>query len=272
MGLPPKLIPKTTRAHRSRPWTETDRVILWRLRKRVREAAAVLNRTQASCRRELVCIAWERAEREALRQIMRAEALASRSKRVEMNRRIFRAVVAERNIRDRLDDTRARDNGGFLPPTEAMKKRQRPDVVLKLLNAKSISQAEHDAAMSIRHILYVIGKGLFPQRSLEDLGTHIDGGSPYRDPLGRMTKTEYETWSKVFMPWANAMAKVRVGQSGRHLRDLVQDIVTDNWGPSQIDRAYGLPRGKGRATKYLKQGLEDYARRAGFISRGRRAA
>lgn len=245
-------------AHRRRDWNDDDRRVLWHRRRTRKWAfariAQELDRTARSCEDE-----FER---------LLADVLA-RSARVAARRERFRREIEDSHFWDSVDDKVAEKAGGFLPPTENMRKRLRADVVLKLYNQGSITRAEHDAALGIRDILHAVGRGLFPVQSLVDLGTHIDGGSPYRDPLGRMKKAEYETWAKVFVPWANAMGRVPVGNSGRYLRELVEDIVVENIGPRQADKAYRI--GNGRALTYLKQGLSDYAQRAGFISKGRAA-
>lgn len=247
-------------AHRRRDWNDDDRRKLWH-RRRSRKwtftrIAQELDRTAKSCEDEFA-------------RMMALVLDENRSARVAARRERFRREIEDAHFWDSVDDQVAEKAGGFLPPKEDARKRLRADVILKLYNQKSITKAEHDAALSIRDVVYAIGRGLFPMRALEDLGTYIDGGAPYRDPLNRMSKAEYDTWLKVYVPWSTAMGRAPVGQSGRYLLELIHDIAIDNWGPRQADKAYRI--GNGRSLEYLRQGLEDYAKRAGFISKGRAA-
>ncbi|MEQ8226706.1 MAG: hypothetical protein RIA64_01370 [Rhodospirillales bacterium] len=258
---------RSSLAYRRRPFDEADRAKLWRWRKslgwsieRIRKR---LDRTGESCRQELARL--EQMEQDTIRERLDR----NRADRVAQRREKFRRDISDERFWDNVDDQVAEKAGGFLPPKEDARKRLRADVILKLYNQKSITKAEHDAALSIRDVVYAIGRGLFPMRALEDLGTYIDGGAPYRDPLNRMNKAEYDTWLKVYVPWSTAMGRAPVGQSGRYLLELIHDIAIDNWGPRQADKAYRI--GNGRSLEYLRQGLEDYAKRAGFISKGRAA-
>lgn len=156
-------------------------------------------------------------------------------------------------------------------PTPETKAKLKSDVVLKLYQAKRLTREQFCAAEEIRQIWEALGRGMFPSSGALLFGT--GGGSP-GSPVERLSEDEENKWKNNYTPWAKGIGKdVVTPHTGtwRHkgnfvtYSQLVYDVVVDNRGPSQLEKEYKVPRGKGVVTKLLQTALTEYARIAGWL-------
>ena len=154
-----------------------------------------------------------------------------------------------------------RDEQG-VSPTAQTRAKCRVDVVLKLNQSGRLWNEHLDAALEIRSVFEAFGRGLHPSAVALDSPGSQPKRARFRTPLDRMSRTEWETWRKNYVPWSKAEGRVIIGRGETRLR-LTIDIVADNLGLRAIEQFYGIRHGRAYAS--LRASLHQYGVLAGWL-------
>ena len=152
-------------------------------------------------------------------------------------------------------------------PTLETVAKLRPDVVFRLFEQGKLTRAMFSAAEEIQDTLQALDRWSMP---FMRLGEEFMGLSPTHrvplTPLERVSAEEKAAWRRRYLPWLKEAAAVRPF-AGRVIPEsrVVLDVVMGNRGVSQLERVYGIRRGKGLVTGALKVSLHRYAELAGWV-------
>ena len=150
-------------------------------------------------------------------------------------------------------------------PTEATRYRLRRDQKLRLFQ-KGVLQRHHmDAADEIERVWMTIEKAasascMTYEPRLFDIPRKLHGKTPF----DHMSEETFRLFRRFFQPWVREMSVRLPARRELTKLSLVYMMVVENLSPYQIERLYGLTRGRRRAGEYLKAALESYARIAGL--------
>jgi len=152
-------------------------------------------------------------------------------------------------------------------PTRETQAKLRTSVISKLAQAGRLDAFQRQAADEIATIYMAVIRSLMPHRDFD--AVVVDGGgASYATPLERMPAKVYDAYTHHYRPWAKGAGTrlfTRDVSGGRvTVLQLVIDVAVENWGPSQLETRYGVPRGKSLVTKTLQAALNDYCQTAGW--------
>lgn len=153
------------------------------------------------------------------------------------------------------------------PETE---KKLRRDEVIFLFQKGYIEREHVEAAREIEEIWHAACRSVFRVGMVyEPRDYDIPKKYSGRFPMEAMTDSERRIYRLHYIPWAAEMAAALPAK--RHLTQLqlVMDVVADNRHMAAIERLYGIPKGKGLVSKYLRAALGRYAEIAGIDVGGR---
>lgn len=144
--------------------------------------------------------------------------------------------------------------------------RMRTDQVDRLYEAERLNAAQRGAALKFRQIWEAFSRGLFPGAGSIGgmVGTKSRGR--YRHPLERMTNRELFIWVKEYKPWATGIGAKTAFQTEypdhppfiRSYLQVTYAVVVDNYGPSQLEKEWPIPKGKGLITGALAYALDHW--------------
>ena len=142
-------------------------------------------------------------------------------------------------------------------PSEEIK-RMRTDQIDRLYESGKINMEHRAAALKIRTVWEAMARGLFPGASGNMVGTKSRG--TFRHPLERMSNREFFIWVMEYKPWATGpAAKVAINYAPSHFKisylQICYNMIVDNYGPSQLERQWPVPKGHGAVVSLLRQGL-----------------
>lgn len=145
--------------------------------------------------------------------------------------------------------------------------RMRTDQIDRLRGAGKIDDHMWEAAVKFRRVFEAMSRGMFPGASSgEGSGTKARG--TFRHPLDRMTERELFIYFKEYKPWAESVgcktaidARVTMDDGFRFdvfkksFGQICYNVIVDNFGPSQLENQWPIPRGKSLVTKAVREAL-----------------
>lgn len=145
--------------------------------------------------------------------------------------------------------------------------RLRTDQLDRLRDRGALSQDAAAAALKFRTIFEAISRGMFSSPQGGMVGTQSRGR--YRHPLERMTTREFCIWINEYKPWATKVGAQTAftieHPSGNHFSrtylQVAYAVIIDNYGPSQLEREWPIPKAKGIITTALSEGLSKWEHR-----------
>lgn len=145
-------------------------------------------------------------------------------------------------------------------------RKHRRDEVLFLLGKGYLEKHHVEAADQIEKIWSALSRaavrlGMTYERRDYDTPKKYHGKTPF----DLMTAHEQHIYQHFYKPWAKIVGVRIPSRSSTTWLQLVLDVVVDNYGVATLERAYGLSRGHKVASKYLREGLEHYAKIAGIL-------
>lgn len=145
---------------------------------------------------------------------------------------------------------------GRVPPTpQTLAKRQRNP--LQVLHERgAIGDEELRAAVEISRVYHAIIGGLFP-RAQDPSRQNIRSNPPQEDWPKSLSDA-----AKRYKAWAQRLSDNRV-MGGPPILEVCIDAIVDGQTCCEIDKARRWR--KGRAADLIREGLEDYACRAGWL-------
>ena len=152
-------------------------------------------------------------------------------------------------------------------PTLQTVAKLRPDVVLRLYEQRRLTRAMFKAAGEIHATWEALGRWSMPMMRLGKKFPVVQ--ESIRPPLSsweRMSEDDEEIWRDHYIPWLR-LASRSYPFAGLAISEsrVVLDVVGDNRGVAQLERVYGIPRGKGLVTRALRCSLHRYADGAGWV-------
>ncbi len=133
----------------------------------------------------------------------------------------------------------------------------RSDVVLRLYRRGSIDAVQRLAAEEIREVWMALARGMFPQSRFGiQLPVEAKGRRSFREPFERMSERQRRLYERRYRVWIAETGRMKIGAT-RTLAALVHEILIDNRGPRQLDRAWRLRNGAAR--EHLRDALDLYA-------------
>jgi hypothetical protein len=162
--------------------------------------------------------------------------------------------------RDGGDDTGPRLHAVAIAESSATLqtvRKLRSDVLLRLWRRGSIDDIQRLSADEIRETWMILSRGLFASGRMDaSLPAEKRGRRNLRDPYDRFSSAQRRRYENRYRPWIAETGRMKVGGSHR-LSGLTHEILVENRGPRQIDRAWRLRNGT--AVQLLRDSLDLYA-------------
>ncbi len=136
-------------------------------------------------------------------------------------------------------------------------RRLKADVVERLYRSGTLDSVQRTAACEIREVWMALSRGLFAASRFGSQSPVIARGRrSFRQPFDRLSDRQRRLFETRYRMWNVEVSRTKVGGC-RTLAGLVHEIVIDNRGPRQIDRAWRLRNGSAR--DHLCDALDLYA-------------
>jgi len=143
------------------------------------------------------------------------------------------------------------------------------DQVQALFRRGTLDQVHVAAADRIASVREALGRGLTPGAAV--IGTRVQGGAAFRDPMQRMNEREGKWWLEEYRPWLADLVSDPIYRETKTKRQVfycaigfTMAIVVDNWCLADAEDYCGIPRNMGVGAVLLRIALDRYALIAGM--------